>query len=337
MTEKGTPKAGGASRAGKSRKPAASSKSPPKSGAKPRPDAAVKPATGKAASRLIDERIQSLGDWRGETLAAVRRLIHEADPDIVEERKWVKPSNPAGVPVWSHAGIVCTGETYKQVVKLTFARGASLKDPRGLFNSSLEGNTRRAIDIREGEVLDAAAFKALFLSAVAENVRSTAAKSKSPTKAGAKAKPAAKDAKPTGVKPGEKVVLLSGGNPQIAKADGDAPVQAYIAAMPGWKSDLGKRLDALIVRTVPHVRKAVKWNSPFYGIEGQGWILTFHVYTRYVKVTFFAGTSLQPVPTGSTPKSKDARWIDIHEGDELDETQLATWVKQAAALPGWIP
>ena len=133
----------------------------------------------------------------------------------------------------------------------------------------------------------------------------------------------------------EQAVLLSGGNPQIAKADGDAPVQAYIAAMPGWKRDLGKRLDALIVRNVPNVRKAVKWNSPFYGIEGQGWFLSFHVFTRYVKVTFFRGTSLRPVPPGAS-KGKDARWIDIHE-DELDEAQMATWVKQAAALPGWVP
>jgi hypothetical protein len=133
------------------------------------------------------------------------------------------------------------------------------------------------------------------------------------------------------------VVLLSGGNPQIAKADGDAPVQAYIAAMPGWKRDLGKRLDALIVRNAPNVRKVVKWNTPFYGIEGQGWFLGFHVFTRYVKVTFFRGTSLRPVPPGGTPKSKDTRWIDIYEDDEIDEAQMATWVKQAAGLPGWVP
>lgn len=130
-----------------------------------------------ATSHLIDELIRSLGDWRAETLTEVRRLIHEADPDIMEERKWIKPSNPLGVPVWSHAGIVCTGEAYKQVVKLTFTRGASLADPRGLFNSSLEGNTRRAIDIREGEVLNAEAFKALIQAAVAENLRSSASKS----------------------------------------------------------------------------------------------------------------------------------------------------------------
>lgn len=311
MTES---KAKGATRASKAPK---SAKSPPKAGAK------------TAASRLIDERIRSLGGWRAETLAEVRRLIHEADPDIMEECKWIKPSNPLGVPVWCHAGIVCTGEPYKQVIKLTFARGASLEDPRRLFNSSLEGNTRRAIDIREGELgdlLDAEAFKALIQAAVAENLRSSAPKSKSPPKADAKAKPGASEAK--------SVKLLSGGNPQIAKADGDAPVQAYIAAMPGWKRDLGKRLDALIVRNAPNVRKAVKWNSPFYGMEGQGWFLSFHVFTRYVKVTFFRGTSLRPVPPGGT--GKDARWIDIHEHD-LDEAQMATWVKQAAALPGWDP
>ena len=129
------------------------------------------------------------------------------------------------------------------------------------------------------------------------------------------------------------VVLLSGGNPQIAKADGNASVQAYIAAMPGWKSDVGQRLDDLIVRTVPDVRKAVRWNSPFYGIEGQGWFLSTHVFTRYVRVTFFPGASLQPVPPGSG-KDKDARWVDIYE-DGLDEDQLATWIRQAAALPGW--
>ena len=132
-----------------------------------------------------------------------------------------------------------------------------------------------------------------------------------------------------------KAVLLSGGNPQIAKADGDAPVQAYIAAMPGWKRGFGQRLDGLITRNVPNVRKAVKWNSPFYGIEGQGWFLSFHVFTRYVKVSYFRGASLRPVPPGGTVRSKEARWIDIHEEDELDEALMADWVKQAAALPGW--
>jgi hypothetical protein len=132
-------------------------------------------------------------------------------------------------------------------------------------------------------------------------------------------------------------MLLSGGNPQIAKADGDEPVQDYIAAMPGWKSDLGQRLDRLIVRAVPQVRKAVRWNSPFYGVDGQGWFLSFHVFTRYVKVTFFQGRSLHPVPPGGTPKSQDVRWIDIYENDKLDTIQMTAWIKQAAALPGWKP
>ncbi|RAH99365.1 hypothetical protein DLJ53_22815 [Acuticoccus sediminis] len=133
------------------------------------------------------------------------------------------------------------------------------------------------------------------------------------------------------------VVLLAGGNPQIAMADGDAPVQRYIAAMPGWKSDLGRRLDALIVRAVPDVRKAVKWNSPLYGAEGNGWFLSFRVFTAYVKVTFFRGVSLDPLPPGGTDRSKDSRWIDIRETDVLDEERFAAWVRQAAALPGWVP
>ena len=130
--------------------------------------------------------------------------------------------------------------------------------------------------------------------------------------------------------------LLSGGNPQIAKADGDAPVQAYIAAMPGWKREVGRRLDALIVRTVPGVRKAVKWNSPFYGVEGQGWFLNLHTFTNYVKVAFFRGTSLRPVPPGES-KQKEVRYLDIHEDGLRDEAQLARWIRQAAALPGWVP
>ena len=146
-------------------------------------------------------------------------------------------------------------------------------------------------------------------------------------------KPVKKAAKKTVAKGGRRAPkLLSGGNPQIAKADGDAPVQAYIKAMPGWKRDIGRRLDALVVHTVPDVRKAVKWNSPFYGIEGQGWFLSFHTFTNYVKVTFFQGTSLRPVPPGGN--AEDARWVDVRE-DDLDEAQMAKWVKQAAAIPGW--
>ena len=129
------------------------------------------------------------------------------------------------------------------------------------------------------------------------------------------------------------VRLLSGGNPQIAKADGDAPVQAYIAAMPGWKSELGRCLDALITQTVPEVRKAVRWNSPFYGVEGLGWFLSYHVFTRYVKVTFLQGASLDPVPPGAG-KDKDARWLDIYE-DGFEEDQMTEWIRQAAAIPGW--
>jgi hypothetical protein len=128
--------------------------------------------------------------------------------------------------------------------------------------------------------------------------------------------------------------LLSGGNPQIAKADGDAPVQAYIAAMPGWKRDAGRRLDALIVRTVPHVRKAVKWNSPFYGIEGRGWFLSLHCFTKYVKVAFFRGTSLRPLPPVGS-KDPNARYFHIYEDDELDEELVAGWIRQASRLPGW--
>ena len=153
-------------------------------------------------------------------------------------------------------------------------------------------------------------------------------KSKRSTQAGAKGKKA-----PARARTAKPVRLLSGGNPQIAKADGDAPVQAYIDAIPGWKCEVGERLDAIITRNVPNVRKAVKWNSPFYGIEGQGWFVSFHVFTRYIKVTFFRGTSLVPVPPGGT--SKEARWIDIHE-DDLDEAELGTWVQQAATMPGWL-
>jgi hypothetical protein len=207
-------------------------------------------------------------------------------------------------------------------VKLTFARGAGLPDPTRLFNSSLGGNTHRALDIHEGEKLDARAFTALVKAAVARN-RETA-----------KARPRAGSARPSKAKRGATVVLLSGGNPQIAKAAGDAPVRAYLAALSGWKRDLVKRLDALVVRTVPGVRKAVKWNSPIYGIEGQGWFLGLHVFARHVNVSFFRGTSLRPVPPGG--KGKDARYVNLREG-ELDEARMASWIGQAAALPGMWP
>jgi hypothetical protein len=127
--------------------------------------------------------------------------------------------------------------------------------------------------------------------------------------------------------------LLAGGNPQIAKGYGDAPVQAYIAAMPGWKRAVGRRLDELIERAVPGVNKAVKWNSPFYGIEGEGWFLSFHCFTRYIKVTFFRGMSLRPVPPGES-KSQDTRYLDIRQDEPLDEARFVEWVRQASRLPG---
>ena len=133
-----------------------------------------------------------------------------------------------------------------------------------------------------------------------------------------------------------KPALLAGGNPQVAKADGDAPVRAYIAAMPGWKRGVGRRLDTLIVGTVRGVRKAVKWNSPFYGIEGRGWFLSFHCFTKYVKVTFFRGALLSPLPPGKS-RHEEVRYLDIHEDDPLDEKQLVAWIRQAAVLPGWVP
>jgi hypothetical protein len=250
-------------------------------------------------------------DWRAATLQRVREIIMGADKQIVEEVKWRKPSNPAGVPVWTLHGIICTGESYKQVVKLTFAKGAALSDPAMLFNSNIDGNVRRAIDIREGENLNVSALRKLVREAVALN-----SKGKQPAPKSTKQKPA----------------LLAGGNPQIAKAAGDTPVQAYIAAMPGWKREIGVKLDALITRAVPGVRKAVKWNSPFYGMEGKGWFASFHTFTNYVKLTFFEGTSLKPAPSGG--QAKDARWINIGK-DDLDEAQLVKWVKQAAKLPGW--
>jgi len=132
---------------------------------------------------------------------------------------------------------------------------------------------------------------------------------------------------------GTEPVLLSGGNPQIAKGHGDAPVQAYIAAMPGWKRDIGRRLDALIERTLPGVEKAVKWNSPLYGVEGQGWFLGIHCFANYVKVAFFRGTSLRPMPPGES-RTKETRYLDIREDDQVDEALFADWVRQASQLPG---
>ena len=284
----------------------------------------AKPAKPKSPAKLIDARIKELPDWRGEVLSRMRGLIQQADSEVVEEWKW------RGVPVWSHDGMICTGETYRNVVKLTFAKGASLKDPAGLFNASLEGNARRAIDLHEGDEIDGRAFQSLVRAAAALNAskaKRMATGSKGERSTATKGEGPAGAAKPT---------LLSGGNPQIAKADGDTPVQAYIAAMPGWKSDVGHRLDTLIARTVPGVRRAVKWNSPFYGIEGQGFFLGLHCFTKYIKLAFFRGTSLRPVPPIES-KQKEARYFHIHEDDPFDEELVASWIRQASELPGWIP
>ena len=146
-------------------------------------------------------------------------------------------------------------------------------------------------------------------------------------------KPAKSAKKAAAKRVAAKPALLSGENPQIAKADGDAPVQAYIAAIPGWKRDAARRLDALIARSVPNVRKAVRWNSPFYGMEGQGWFLSFHCFAKYLKVAFLRGTSLRPLPPVES-KNEGTRYLHIHEGDELDEKLLAGWIRQASKLPG---
>jgi hypothetical protein len=279
-------------------------------------------ASSPAPALHIDARIRELGDWRGETLSAVRQSILATDPSISEEWKW-------DVPVWSMNGILCTGEVYKQAVKLTFARGASLPDPDGLFNSSLTGKTRRAIDIKEGASIPPKKLQRLIRAAITENRRCALESSKPKSTRTASRGKAVDDNKP--------VVLLSGGNPQIAKADGDPPVQAYIAAMPGWKRAIGRQLDDLITRTVPDVIKGVRWNSPMYGVPGQGWFVSFHVLTKYVKLTFFAGRSLDPMPPGATEKSGEARWQDIYENHPLDVPQLTSWIQQAASIPGWTP
>ncbi|WP_018235838.1 DUF1801 domain-containing protein [Ensifer sp. BR816] len=185
---------------------------------------------------------------------------------------------------------------------------------------------------------DKTSIKPAKVAAKAGKPREPAANSPARTSAKATAKKRTASPKATATKTSASAAaadatLLSGGNPQIAKGHGDAPVQAYIAAMPGWKSDIGRRLDALITRTVPDVRKAVKWNSPLYGMEEQHWFLGIHCFTKYIKVAFFRGTSLSPVPPGDS-KQKEVRYFHIHEEDELDEAQFAAWVKQASQLSG---
>lgn len=293
-----------------------------------------KPAATKT-NKPANKPTSSSENWREETLSRMRALILEADPAIIEERKWVKPTNPLGVPVFSRDGIVCTGETYAKAVKLTFAQGAKLEDPSGLFNASLEANLRRAIDIPEGAHIDANAFKALVRSAVALNLGVSLSKKKPAKKATAEKAPVEKETTKAPAKARAKAPkLLAGGNPQIAKSEGDAPVQAYIAALPGWKREACAWLDALIVRAVPNVKKAVKWNSPFYGVEGQGFFLSVHAFTKYLKIGFFRGTSLKPMPPGESEQG-EVRYLNLHEDDVRDEAQMTKWVKQAAKLPGW--
>lgn len=166
--------------------------------------------------------------------------------------------------------------------------------------------------------------------------RKTAAKRTSSASKATKPRAAAPKSSPRSSSKAAKPRLLSGGNPQIAKADGDAPVRAYIAAMPGWKREVGRRIDAIIMRAIPGARKAVKWNSPFYGnpAPSRSWFLGLHCFNKYIKVAFFDGASLRPAPPGDS-KSKSTRYLDIYEQDTLDEAQLARWVKQASQLPGW--
>ena len=270
--------------------------------------ASKKSADELSAAERIDARVVELDDWRGARLAEFRKLIHEAEPDVTEERKW------RGTPVWEYNGILLVGDGLKDKVKLTFHCGAMLRDRDNVFNAGLGGNKWRAIDSFEGDEIDKTGFKKLVREAVSYNTKQRLSK----------AKGGMVDGKP---------VLLSGGNPQMPKSEGDAPVQAYIAAIPRWKSDLARRLDEIIVGNVPEVRKAMRWNSPFYGVAGRGWFVSYHVFTRYVKVTFLNGASLDPVPSGGG-RDPDSRWVDICEG-ELDEEQMADWVRQSAGLPGW--
>jgi hypothetical protein len=316
-----------------------------------------------SASKQIDKLIAKTKDWRGDRLAEIRKLIHEVNPEVVEDWKWM------GTPCWSHNGMYLIANPHKDKVKLTFFHGAQLPDPKKLFNAGLGGGKWRAIDIREGDKVDKSALKALLRAAVKYNAthevpRSKGSRKSMPKKKATK-KAAKKAAKKKAVRNGGKTAagkvatmaastaartaarktspgkaaarprLLSGGNPQIAMADGDAPVQAYIAAIPGWKRDAARRLDALIVRTVPGVRKAVKWNSPFYGTGELGWFLAFHCITKYIKVNFFRGASLDPLPPVAS-KDKNTRYVHIYEDEPLDEAQLASWIRQAAARPGWI-
>jgi len=297
---------------------------------------AVKKRTSKSAtgaSKQIDKLIAKTKDWRGKRLAEIRQLIHAVDAEVVEDWKWM------GTPCWSHDGMYLIANPHKDKVKLTFFHGAQLPDPKKLFNAGLGGGKWRAIDIREADKVDKGALKALIRAAVKYNTSHEVPKSKGSRGSMPKKKTSKKAVRPaTKSAPKEastKSRLLSGGNPQIAKGDGDAPVQAYIAAAPGWKGDVSKRLDALVVRAVPAVRKAVKWNSPFYGIAGQGWFMSFHCMTKYVKVAFFFGAKLDPLPPVES-SDKNVRYFHVHEKELIDEALVSSWIRQAAAMPGWL-
>jgi hypothetical protein len=287
----------------------------------------------------VKERPIADADWRMAMLEHVRLLIKKTLPAITEERKWKKPSNAMqGIPVWSLDGIICTGETYKAVIKLTFPKGASLADPAKLFNASLDGGARRAIDLREGDTLNARAFATLLRAAAKANAKSEPeAKPKAnskPDRNGARNATKASTSK-------SKVRLLSGENPQITKGYGDAPVKNYLAAIPGWKQKSAAHIDALIEQAIPNVRKAVKWNSPLYAAPDappSEWFLSMHCFAKYIKIAFFRGTSLTPMPPGES-KQPAVRYLDICEdgsikqGGTFDEKQFIVWVKAAARLP----
>ncbi len=257
------------------------------------------------SSKQTNENIASFDDWRGPILAEIRDLVWEADPEVVEDSK------PMGCPTWSHTGIFAVSTASDDQVRISFANGSKLSDPENLLKYTPKGDTWWAIELNEGDEIDDHAFKELVQRAVTYNIKN----------------------KPSYIKEAAGPILLSGGNPQIPKGDGDAPVQAYIALMPEWKRELGCRIDDLIEQIVPNVQKAMRWNSPFYGVKAKGWFLSYHVFDKYLKVTFLNGASLNPIPSGGG-KDPDSRWINIIE-NEFDTAQMSDWVRQSAAMPGW--
>ena len=261
--------------------------------------------TNAGGKKLTNAKIASLDGWRGKMLTEIRDLVWEADPEVVEEWK------PMGYPAWSHTGIYAVATVRDDLVTVSFAHGSKLADPNRLFNNAPNHDTWWSIELHEHDAIDDIGFKGLVEQAVAYNIKN----------------------KPSYIKDVAGPIYLSGGNPQIPKGDGDAPVQAYIALMPGWKRKLGTELDQLIEHLVPDVQKAMRWNSPFYGVEGQGWFLSYHVFDKYLKITFLNGTTLNPIPSGGG-KDPDSRWINIFE-NAFDADQMSDWIRQSAAVPGW--